>query len=707
MRAGEQAGEQADDPAAGDEHPAVAHAVAELHVRAAARRARPPRAARRWRRSAPSARRTRPAAGRARRAAPCAAPTRRATCPVRWPYVSASTSPSATRVGAALHDPRALHVAHRRDRQAARRHAGQEHAPVGVPGGVQVGVGALEEGQLGAGGQPGEQRVDAELAVGAAAPPRSENSSATPGAATPMVRTVRRARITRASAEQRVHVDGPAALAGGAVGRAAPTAWVRSASSYGTGGPDAPPRAARRRTRGPPRAIGSSSVRATEVAVDEQLVVGQRPLAAARRSRPSAHQLHADVVAPVEHAAGRDGADGAGGEAQQDARRGRDVGARPVRALPDDLERLHALDLADEVPGEVDQVGGLLDELAAASRCAATTRARPGVLSSQVAVSRCGGQSRSASAAACDDAQRAPVVADAGEQPALAHAAAATAAAPARSTRRAASPRRTAARARGRGELERARARRAARTARPRRAPRPPAAPARPRTPGRRTAARPPRRGPGAASATATTSTSSKASSATRWRPAMKPVPTTPTRSRLTRTDLRAGRTRSYTRGSARPSARAVNRSSKRRSPGAAKRRAQGRVAEQPRRARPRARRRRAAGRAGRCGPRRRPPRCRSRGSRRPAAPASIASSRASGMPSVRDGRTNTSAASSSPRASLRCPTRRTASRDAERRGLRAQLLLEVAAADEHDGQVGEAAAAGRARRRAGACAPS
>ena len=66
---------------------------------------------------------------------------------------------------AGLDDLSYLHVSQKGNRIPSARRARDKNAVSVVPPGAEVGVRALHEGELGSGGEPREQRADAELAL--------------------------------------------------------------------------------------------------------------------------------------------------------------------------------------------------------------------------------------------------------------------------------------------------------------------------------------------------------------------------------------------------------------------------------------------------------------------------------------------------------------------------------------------------------------
>ena len=107
-----------------------------------------------------------------------------AVWPVLWPKVVGDDVAGGEAGGGGGDDLGDLHVADERHRVAGRGLAGCEDAAAVVPARVQVGVGALEEGELGAGGEAGE-------AAGRAGPRRDRR-----GPRGTRRRTARRARST-------------------------------------------------------------------------------------------------------------------------------------------------------------------------------------------------------------------------------------------------------------------------------------------------------------------------------------------------------------------------------------------------------------------------------------------------------------------------------------------------------------------------------
>ena len=140
------------------------------------RRARRPRRRRprrrrggcRWRRSAPSGRRRCRGSGRAPAAASAAGRARgSAVCPLLWPKVVATKSPVAKPGARAVDRPGRLPCSPRNGTgKRAEGSPGMKTPSRLVPAGVQVGVGRLEEGELGPGRKAGEAQVQPHLALG-------------------------------------------------------------------------------------------------------------------------------------------------------------------------------------------------------------------------------------------------------------------------------------------------------------------------------------------------------------------------------------------------------------------------------------------------------------------------------------------------------------------------------------------------------------
>ena len=165
---GEQGGEQTDHAGADDGDAAAAYPVAEVSARRC-RAGRRRRAAARWRRSVPCARRRRRASDRGRPAAGRTGRRAGRRVPGAVAVRHRDDRAHGDGRGTALHHPPDLHVAEPGHRVRGARLAGLEQPELGVPGDVQIGVGALDVAQLGAGGHAAEQRLDPERARDAAA----------------------------------------------------------------------------------------------------------------------------------------------------------------------------------------------------------------------------------------------------------------------------------------------------------------------------------------------------------------------------------------------------------------------------------------------------------------------------------------------------------------------------------------------------------